>query len=65
MDKDVAAALSLREDIAVTLSPASSSRHGRWIWPTVRPLKDLAVVAPQAVRLDDDDGDHAATTVTY
>jgi hypothetical protein len=63
--EDVAAALSLREGIAVALCPASNSRRGRWIWPTVRPQQDLAVVAPEAVRLDDDDGDRAATTVTY
>jgi hypothetical protein len=31
----------------------------------VRPLQDLMVVALQAVRLDNDDGDLAATTVTY
>jgi hypothetical protein len=31
----------------------------------MRPLQDLAVVAIQAVRLDDDDGDLATTTITY
>jgi hypothetical protein len=62
---DVTAALSLREDIDVALSPVSSSSRGRWIWLTMRPLHDLAVVTPPVVGLDDDDGDHVATTVIY
>jgi hypothetical protein len=63
--EDVAVALSLREDIAVALSPVSSLGRDRWIWPTVRSLHDLTVVAIQAVRLDDDDGDLATTTIAY